>query len=89
MYTELIKQLNQLKAYSGYWILYIASWVIIMKIKSNAGKEYLGKQMLLVGIIIFNPIVAIILNICMESSYWRSVWLLQECLLYPLQQYCC
>jgi len=78
MFIDIIEQLNVAIADGYYWLLYIVSLLLIIKLNDENGKEYIVKPMVLLAIIVFNPIVALILDKCLQSSYWRVIWMLQE-----------
>lgn len=75
---EILYEIDTYVADSGIWILYLVSLLTILKINDEKGKAYILKPMLLVMLIIFNPIAAVILDKCLDSSYWRVIWLMQE-----------
>ena len=78
MFIDIIEQLNMAIADGTYYILYIVSLLLIVKLEDENGKEYIVKPMVLLSIIVFNPLVALVLDKCLQSSYWRVIWMLQE-----------
>lgn len=78
MFIDIIEQLNTAIDDGAYWLLYVFSLLIIVKLNDEKGKEYLVKPMVLLAIIVFNPLVALVLDKCLQSSYWRVIWMLQE-----------
>lgn len=78
VFSSIVEQISGYIGDGEYFLLYIAAWIMIIKSNDIRGKEYLAKPMLVIAILIFNPIMMIILNICLQSSYWRAIWFLQE-----------
>lgn len=78
MLTEIINDWCIVQNNYGYWILYIFSWLVIVNSKDENGIHYICQPVFITAIIIFNPLAAIILDKCLQGSYWRSLWLMLE-----------
>lgn len=72
------RQLGMYIAEGTYCLLYLFSWFIIIKNNDHKGKNYFVKPMLVISIIVFNPLIAVVLEKCLQSAYWRTFWLFQE-----------